>query len=764
MTENNLFHQKIITKQEKMYAIPELTAEKQYTAIENAFDGIAILDESGIYYYMNKAHANLFGYDSADELVGKSWKHIYTSEYADKIEKEIFPVLMSIGNWSGETIGKDKLGQPVLQYISLTLLPDRGLICVCQDNSKTITANRLQYLMRNLGKGILVEDEESRVVLVNSKFCEIFQIGISPEKMNGADCLEALENVLPLFAEPNQVREDIIGLVTAKNPVIGDEVSMADERILERDYIPIIIGNVFKGQLWSYTDVTQSKKLQKSLEETKNRAIASERAKSVFLSTVSHEIRTPMHAIMGFAEQLSLTALNDQQKYFINNIQDAAEGLLFIINDILDMTKIEAGKLNIENGLLNLRDVVKSVENILRPKAEEKGLILETSFDNQINTLLNGDPTRVRQILMNILSNAIKFTETGKVQLKLQLKEAKGLYQRVSITCLDTGKGISEDAIRFIFNEFYQEYVGGYNGMEGTGLGLSITKKLIHLMDGTILVTSEKGKWTKVYIEIPLHVVEAFQPEVEPLLADLSTEILEKRILIVEDNKLSRNLFVIMLQNMGCLVTEAENGQEAIDILQTDTFDLVLMDIQMPIMDGLTALKKILDGPNAHMPVIAVTATAFKSEVNNLLSQGFADCITKPIDQKNLNMRLSQFFKNHNLDASHLIAMKERIKAKIEEMAGYNQSKAVTLMQYLAEEIKFAIKEWKLALITMDWNSARKILHREKMMIHSVGITGLDTIIEDFENENAGKTDHEMHMMLSRLIELFTEIDNMFAG
>ena len=747
-----------------MNSIPKLTPEKQHAAIENAFDGIAILDENGIYYYMNKAHAILFGYDSAEELIGKSWKHIYSSEYADKIEKDIFPVLMSTGNWSGETIGKDKLGQPVLQYISLTLLPDRGLICVCQDNSKTINANRLQYLMRNLGKGILVEDEESRVVLVNAKFCEMFHIGISPEKMNGADCLEALDNALPLFAEPDQVKEDIIGLVTDKNPVIGDEVTMADERILERDYIPIIIGNVFKGQLWSYTDVTQSKKLQKSLEETKNRAIASERAKSVFLSTVSHEIRTPMHAIMGFAEQLSLTTLNEQQKYFINNIQDAAAGLLVIINDILDMTKIEAGKLNIENGLLNLRDVVKSVENILRPKAEEKGLILETSFDELINGRLNGDPTRIRQILMNILSNAIKFTEKGKVQLKLQLQETKGLYQRVSITCLDTGIGISDEAIRFIFNEFYQEYVGGYNGMEGTGLGLSITKKLIHLMNGNIVVTSEKGKWTKVYIEIPLHIDESVHPEAELLVADLSKEMLEKRILIVEDNKLSRNLFVIMLQNMGCLVTEAENGQEAIDILQTHSFDLVLMDIQMPVMDGLTALSKILDGPNSHTPVIALTATAFKSEVNNLLSQGFADCITKPIDQKNLNLRLCQFFKNHKLEAAHLMAMKERIKARIEDMAGNNQSKASKLMQYLAEEVKLAIKEWKLALITMDWSSARKILHREKMMIQAVGITGLDTIIEDFENENAGKTDHEMHMMLSRLIELFTEIDSMFAS
>lgn len=745
-----------------MNSVPTLTPEKQHTAIENAFDGIAILDENGIYYYMNKAHATLFKYDSADELIGKSWKYIYTPDYADKIEKEIFPILLNSGNWSGETIGKDKFGQPVLQYISLTLLPDHGIICVCQDNSKTINANRLQYLMRNLGKGILVEDENSKVVLVNAQFCAMFSIDIIPEKMTGADCLQALENALPLFESPDKVKTDIMNLVIAKNPVIGNEVVMSDGRILERDYIPIIIGGVFKGQLWSYTDVTQSKRLQKSLEETKNRAIASERAKSVFLSSVSHEIRTPMHAIMGFAEQLSLTQLDDQQKSYINNIQDAADGLLVIINDILDMTKIEAGKLNIEHGLLNLEDVLNSVVNILRPKAVEKGLMLETSFDRHINARLNGDSTRIRQILMNILSNAIKFTEKGRVQLELKLKETEGTVQRVGIICQDTGVGISDDAIRYIFNEFYQEYVAGFNGMEGTGLGLSITKKLIHLMNGNIQVTSEKGKWTRVQIEIPLQIVETKSIEKESLFNEASNEMLGKSILIVEDNKLSRNLFVIMLQNMGCQVTEAENGREALDKIEQDSFDLILMDIQMPVMDGLVALKNILKGPGALTPVIALTATAFKSEVSNLLTQGFADCITKPIDQKKLHLRLNQFFKNNTLDPLYLASLKERIKLRIEEMAGNDDVKTANLMRYLTEELKLARHEWKQALIEKNWDLARRILHREKMMIHSVGITGIDSIVEDFENENSGKTDHEMFMMLSRLIELFTEIEKMF--
>ena len=406
---------------------------------------------------------------------------------------------------------------------------------------------------------------------------------------------------------------------------------------------------------------------------------------------------------------------------------------------------------------------MKSVENILKPKAEEKGLVLETFFDLQISDRLNGDATRIRQILMNILSNAIKFTERGSVHLSIKLKERTSNFQRISISCLDTGIGISEEAIKFIFNEFYQENANGYHGMEGTGLGLSITKNLIQLMDGKIEVSSEKGHWTRVYIEIPLKVIEV-QPVIDDTVQyDLSNLLLEKRILIVEDNKLSRNLFVIMLQNMGCLVTEAENGQEAIEILGKDNFDLVLMDIQMPVMDGLSALKAIQDGPFSSVPVIALTATAFNSEVSKLLSLGFTDCITKPVNQKNLQRRLSIFFRSEHPDAAYLEALKKKITANINEMAGDDKEKSSNLIQYLNEEIKLAIQEWSLTLVNNDWDKARKVLHREKMMIHSIGITGVESLIEEIENEEAGKTNQEMHLMISRLIHLFRQIEKMFG-
>jgi PAS domain S-box-containing protein len=741
---------------------PILTPEKQFAAIENAFDGIALLDRDGIYFYMNKAHAHLFGYEQASELVGKSWKSIYDADYAEKIEKEVFPQLMSAGYWTGETIGIDKHGQPVLQFISLTLLPDMGLICVCRDNSKSINANRLHYLMSNLGKGILVEDESHKVVLVNTQFCEIFNIPVEPSQMVGADCLASLEQALYLFANPEEVKKEVIGMVSLREPVIGAEVAMADGKILERDYIPIIIGNTFKGQLWSYTDVTQNKQLQNNLEEAKNRAIASEKAKSTFLSTVSHEIRTPMNAIMGFAEQLSLTNLNDQQRYFIGNIQDAASGLLGIINDILDMTKIEAGKLNIEMGMVNLREILKSVENILEPKAAEKGVRLITGYDDRINNRLNGDAIRIRQILMNILGNAIKFTDTGSIHLTMELKLTNTFNQIIQITCTDTGIGIAKEAVELVFNDFYQENGGGYNGLEGTGLGLSITRKLVDMMSGSISLESEKGMGTSIFIEIPFPLVPVMEDRDALNAIETCVDIQEKRVLIVEDNRLNRNLFVMMLQNMGCLVNEAQNGQEALDMMAHQHFDFVLMDIQMPVMDGPTALKQLKQRSGKDLPVIALTATAFQSEISQLLNMGFADCITKPIDQKSLHHRLCQFFKKRESDILYNTSLKETISLKINEMAGHDHTKVANLMQYLMEEVRLAIQEWQDALLRKDWNLARSILHREKMMMHSVGIQGMDNLIQNIENEKAGKSDAEMHAMISQLIDVFLTIEKIF--
>ena len=741
-----------------------MTSNKQLTAIENAFDGIALLDEHGIYQFMNIAHAHLFGYDSVDELLGQSWKFIYTPEYAHVLELEVFPMLNLNGNWSGETIGITKDKKPVLQFVSLTKLPDGGLLCICRENSNSITAAKLQYLMANLGKSVLVEDELHKIVMVNKQFCDLFKISSEPHDLIGSDCLAALGQALPLFKDPALVSKGVSALSGSREAVIGTEVLLADGTILERDFVPIIIENTFKGQLWSYTDVTQNRQLQRSLLDAKNRAVASEKAKSAFLSTMSHEIRTPMNAIIGFAEQLAFTELTPSQTFFVKNITDAAGGLLGVINDILDLSRIEAGKMNIEKEIVNLRQIVVSVENILKPKAEEKGLLFTSVVAEGIKDQLFADEVRIRQILINIVGNAIKFTESGFINLSIDLTEENDQNQFITIVCKDSGVGISKDSISHVFEEFFQEPNGCDYRSNGSGLGLAITKTLIDLMGGSITICSEKVTGTTVTMEIPFELVVDHELIIESNPTDELTLIAGKKILLVEDNKLNRLVFKMMLNNMKAEVDEAENGLEALNILRESTYDLVLMDIQMPVMDGTSALQIIKKMYGESIPVIALTATAFNSEVSHMLNLGFSDCITKPIDQKTLQTRLYQFFNNGSAKEKYYNKIEVEILAKINEMAGGEQVQVSRLLGYLLEEVSFSLAEWERTIENKDWDAARAVLHREKVMINSIGINGYDGLISEVEDENIQKTDAELMLMYSQLTDLFKMLKSRFGN
>jgi PAS domain S-box-containing protein len=737
--------------------------EKFKLAIENSFDGIALLNNSGDYYYLNAAHCKLFGYESADELLGKSWTTIYAPDYAKKLAENIMPLVMTKENWSGETIGISKDNKPVIQYISLTKMPDGDLLCVCRDHSTNINASRLEYLMSNLGKGVLVEDENHEVVLVNRQFCNLFHIPLQPSQMVGMNCLDALTQTMSLFKNPEQVSQEIHTMTGKKDPVVGDEVSLADGRILERDYVPIIVEKTFKGQLWSYTDVTQNRLLQKSLVEAKNRAIASEKAKSAFLSNMSHEIRTPMNAIIGFSEQLTFSVLSDQQSFFLKNISEAAKGLLGIINDILDMSKLEAGKMSIESDRVNLEEIKTSVENILKPKAEEKGLQLVTLFDKDINENLLGDEIRLRQVLINVLGNSIKFTESGFIKLTVSVKREEENNQLIKFVCEDTGIGISKEALQHIFEDFYQESQSSNDHRKnGSGLGLAITKNIITLMGGEIEVVSEKKVGTKVSFSIPFEIISSTDLIKENLAFVDCALMIDKKILLVEDNHLNRMLFNMMLTNLKAKVDEAENGLEALEKLKTSKYDLILMDIQMPIMDVPTALASIKRLYGDSIPVIALTAAAFKSEVNHLLNLGFSDCITKPVDQKNLEHRLCDFFSYGSVRDKYYNSIRKKIIVTINDMAGNDPIQSSKMMDYLMEEIEFALKGWKESIDSKNWDNAKKILHREKVMIKSIGINGYDGLIREIEDISIVKTEAEMILLFSQLVNLFQNLKDKF--
>ena len=740
-----------------------LSSEKLLNAIDHSIDGIAILDSNGCFEYVNNSHCNLFGYGSINEMIGKHWSISFNNLNIEHINNDILPMVISNGHWSGDIIGQKKDGTPIVHSVTMTKISGDGILCVCRDEKKDINLGRLEYLSTNLGKGIVVEDEFQNIVLANRQFSILFKFPFDIEKLIGSNFYDLVKIIDPMIKSNYDIHAKILAISEKREPLYEERLYLNDDRILEMDYFPVYQHDKFKGQLWTYTDITESVQLQQNLIEAKNRAVRSEKAKTAFLSYMSHEIRTPMNAILGLSEQLSFSDLDERQSFFVKNISDSARSLLFIINDILDLSKIEAGKMNFDNASFQFKNLVEGVENILRPKAEEKGLGFTIMIESSIAKSHISDEIRIRQILINIISNAIKFTQRGSIKINFKNIGMNGRKQMIEFTCRDTGIGIESEALIHLFEDFFQEErIGKIIKETGSGLGLAITNSIVKLMGGEIDIKSDVNKGTVVKVILPLEINE--KEVVEKKQIKKYNHILEgKRILLAEDNNLNRMLFKLMLNNMKINVDEVENGFDAVEKIFNNSYDLVLMDIQMPVMDGKTALYAIIKKFDDRVPVIALTAAAFKSEVNHMFSLGFADCITKPIDQQNLEQKLIDFFTTNKYGKEKYAIIHHKVEKSITMISSGDKIQESKLISSLLEEINLALVAWKESVQTHNWDLAKKILHRQKVMINSIGIDAYDLLIQELEDDSFQKSESEYKLMYNQLIMLFQSIKEHFS-
>ncbi|HUP13260.1 MAG TPA: response regulator, partial [Niastella sp.] len=390
------------------------------------------------------------------------------------------------------------------------------------------------------------------------------------------------------------------------------------------------------GSIGIHLDITQQKMLEKQLMEAKQLAEKSVHAKDLFLANMSHEIRTPMNAILGMSKQLQKTTLNQQQTSFLEIIGTAAENLLVIINDILDFSKLEAGKVTLEEIGFNMHDLATNASRVLKLKAEEKGLLFEVLVDPNVAPVLKGDPFRINQVLMNLLSNSIKFTKRGHITLQCLLKDSRPGHQSLEIVISDTGKGMDEGYLKNLFNKFSQEDESIARSYGGTGLGMSIVKQLVELMNGAITVKSKKGEGTQV--NITLSFAEGTENDL-PKKDNSHVEahiLADKKILLVEDNEMNRVVAETILNQYGASIAQAVNGVDALDAIRNHPFDIVLMDIQMPVMDGLEATRLIRNELHSTIPIIALTANAVKGEMEKCIQAGMNDYLSKPFEEEDL--------------------------------------------------------------------------------------------------------------------------------
>lgn len=625
--------------------------EEKAIVLNNAQTLIYLHDMKGNILDVNAAGEKMSGFIK-EELIGSSLKSLISPEYQYQFENYLAEIITN-RKAAGSLQIINKAGQKRVWLYQNTVYENNGntpyVIASAVDITESVKAQNeiekqrqfTRQIIDNSPNVILVMNEEQQIVLSNKTFTKYYQYN---------------EQELPYAHDLSKGKSDIF---------LGDSLSMLElqdgeeiriEGSIENKELENtlnwfnIIKKCFKEKngkkyiLISGMDITSRYQIESDLISANEMVERSMKVKDQFISNMSHEIRTPLNAVIGFTELLEATPLNKEQDEYIQIVKTASQNLLGLINNILDLSKIESGNLTLECLPIDIKQIITNATKILEPKVKNKGIQIRCKLSTNIPDKLLGDQLKLSQILFNLLDNAVKFTDKGYVEISCEMVSSNDNTKTcLSFTVKDTGIGVAAEKKDIVFERFTQANTDTQRLFGGTGLGLNIAKSIVHLHGGTLSMDSIPGEGTSFNFILPFqkYTHAAFTTETKSIPDETILAINAKNpihVLLVEDNMVNAMLAKKVLQNGGFVVQHVINGAEAVEKVQTEKFDVVLMDIQMPVMNGILATKKIrqLKGSFTSLPIIAMTADSLYGEMQNCYNAGMNGYVSKPFKPNNL--------------------------------------------------------------------------------------------------------------------------------
>ena len=721
--------------------------ERNKLIMNSAIDAIIIIDKLGKIISWNPSAERIFGW-THDEVVTHSLSEIIIPEYMRKSHND--GMIRRLTSGESKMLGRllelpaqNKKGEEFPVEIYVICFEQEGEKYYCgfikdiserKINEEILKLQEEKYrnIIANMNLGLLEVDLEDTIIYANQSFCDMSAYSLAELKGKKAAELFVVEHHKQIISQKNELRKT--------HESDGYELEVKNKNGENRWWFVSGAPNYndrgqLVGSIGIHLDISDHKLLEKELAKAKSIAEAAAKAKELFLANMSHEIRTPLNVIIGMIRQLTKESLTADQHFYINQSASSAKHLLTILNNVLDVAKIESGDMEIlENGV-SPSALLYNVHSIMYSQAIEKNLKFKLNASPDLKPVLIGDDTRLRQVFINLVGNSIKFTQAGSIMLNAEVVSETDTHQTILFEVVDTGIGMSEEFITRIFDKFSQEQNESNRRYEGTGLGMTISNDLIRLMGGNLKVDSIKSVGTTFKFELNFRIGKPEQ------LVSNNQQIQQNifkscKALLVEDNEMNRFIAIQSLDFLGFETTEAENGKIAIELASKNSYDIILMDIQMPVMDGVEATEYIREQLNLKTPIIALTANAFKHDIELYLNKGMNDFITKPYDEQDFFRKIDHVLSLHKFklgnttnDQNKEEEMKTTNKLynlmQLEQMSRGNNSFVTKMISIFINQTKENIAIMENGIATSNFDEVKRIAHKIRPSIGQMGILSL---------------------------------------